>query len=189
MQRLSGFQNGLIAVYARILAAANNGRAQRGFSCKERIEFRIGINLGDVIVEERRHFWRRRKCRGAAGSAGRARWDLRFAAQCATRSGTGSLTPSRIWASRASRTSRGRCGSMRCAPKAWPAAVASVPPTISSSPPVAAPRLSIVVLPFTNLSDDREQQYFADGITEDLTTDLVADRGHVRDLAQYRVHL
>jgi len=36
----------------------------------------------------------------------------------------------------------------------------------------ATPRLSIVVLPFTNLSDDREQQYFADGITEDLTTDL-----------------
>src|SRR5215831_10859362 len=36
----------------------------------------------------------------------------------------------------------------------------------------SAPRLSIVVLPFTNLSDNREQQYFADGITEDLTTDL-----------------
>jgi TolB-like protein len=36
----------------------------------------------------------------------------------------------------------------------------------------ARPRLSIVVLPFTNLSDDREQQYFADAITEDLTTDL-----------------
>jgi len=34
------------------------------------------------------------------------------------------------------------------------------------------PHLSIVVLPFTNLSDDREQQYFADGITADLTTDL-----------------
>jgi hypothetical protein len=31
---------------------------------------------------------------------------------------------------------------------------------------------SIVVLPFANLSDDREQQYFGDGITEDLTTDL-----------------
>ena len=28
------------------------------------------------------------------------------------------------------------------------------------------------MLPFANLSDDREQQYFADGITEDLTTDL-----------------
>ena len=36
----------------------------------------------------------------------------------------------------------------------------------------AAPRLSIVVLPFANLSNDPEQQYFADGITEDLTTDL-----------------
>jgi len=38
--------------------------------------------------------------------------------------------------------------------------------------PLVAPRLSIVVLPFANLSDDREQQYFADGITDDLTTDL-----------------
>ena len=36
----------------------------------------------------------------------------------------------------------------------------------------AAPRLSIVVLPFANLGGDPEQQYFADGITEDLTTDL-----------------
>jgi len=28
------------------------------------------------------------------------------------------------------------------------------------------------VLPFTNLSNDPDQQYFADGITEDVTTDL-----------------
>ena len=35
-----------------------------------------------------------------------------------------------------------------------------------------APRLSIVVLPFGNLSGDPSQDYFADGITEDLTTDL-----------------
>ena len=32
-----------------------------------------------------------------------------------------------------------------------------------------APRLSIVVLPFENLSADKEQDYFADGITDDLT--------------------
>jgi TolB-like protein len=32
--------------------------------------------------------------------------------------------------------------------------------------------LSIVVLPFSNLSSDPDKQYFADGITEDLTTDL-----------------
>jgi adenylate cyclase len=38
--------------------------------------------------------------------------------------------------------------------------------------PLVAPRLSIVVLPFANLSKDPDQQYFADGITEDLTTDL-----------------
>jgi TolB-like protein len=43
---------------------------------------------------------------------------------------------------------------------------------VSASEPAVAPRLSIVVLPFANLSNDPEQQYFADGITEDLTTDL-----------------
>ena len=36
----------------------------------------------------------------------------------------------------------------------------------------SAPRLSIIVLPFANLNNDPDQQYFADGITEDLTTDL-----------------
>jgi TolB-like protein/class 3 adenylate cyclase len=35
-----------------------------------------------------------------------------------------------------------------------------------------APRLSIVVLPFRNLSGDQSQDYVADGITEDLTSDL-----------------
>src|SRR5436190_843206 len=37
---------------------------------------------------------------------------------------------------------------------------------------LAAPRLSIVVLPFISLSNDPDQQYFADGMTDDLTTDL-----------------
>jgi adenylate cyclase len=36
----------------------------------------------------------------------------------------------------------------------------------------SAPRLSIVVLPFTNTPRDAEQEYFAEGMTEDLTTDL-----------------
>jgi TolB-like protein/cytochrome c-type biogenesis protein CcmH/NrfG len=47
-----------------------------------------------------------------------------------------------------------------------------VAPASAISQPAVAPRMSIVVLPFTNLSNDPEQQYFADGITEDLTTDL-----------------
>jgi TolB-like protein len=37
---------------------------------------------------------------------------------------------------------------------------------------LSPPRLSIVVLPFTNLSGDPEQGYFVDGVTESLTTDL-----------------
>jgi TolB-like protein/DNA-binding winged helix-turn-helix (wHTH) protein len=41
-----------------------------------------------------------------------------------------------------------------------------------------APRLSIVVLPFSNLSNDPDQQYFADAITEDLTSDL----SRIRDM-------
>jgi TolB-like protein len=44
--------------------------------------------------------------------------------------------------------------------------------TATAPRPASAPRLSIVVLPFADLSEGRAQQYFADGITDDLTTDL-----------------
>jgi adenylate cyclase len=43
---------------------------------------------------------------------------------------------------------------------------------IASNAPADAAHLSIVVLPFANLSGDASQDYFADGITENLTTDL-----------------
>ena len=43
--------------------------------------------------------------------------------------------------------------------------------------PYSAPRLSIVVLPFANLSNDPQQEYFADAITEDLTTDIAGIQG------------
>jgi len=57
---------------------------------------------------------------------------------------------------------------------------AALGPEMAAEPGIAAipggarqpPRLSIVVLPFTNLSSDPDQEYFADGITDDLTTDL-----------------
>jgi serine/threonine protein kinase/Tfp pilus assembly protein PilF len=46
----------------------------------------------------------------------------------------------------------------------------SLPRLINSS---RTPRIqSIAVLPLTNLSGDKEQEYFADGITEELITDL-----------------
>jgi TolB-like protein/class 3 adenylate cyclase len=38
--------------------------------------------------------------------------------------------------------------------------------------PAAAPHLSIMVLPFANIGGDPEQDYFVDGVTESLTTDL-----------------
>jgi adenylate cyclase len=43
--------------------------------------------------------------------------------------------------------------------------------------PPGVPRLSIVVLPFTNFSNDPERDYLADGITDDLTTDLTRISG------------
>lgn len=44
--------------------------------------------------------------------------------------------------------------------------------------PLSPPRLSIVVLPFANLSGDPENDHFVDGVTESLTTDL----SHISDL-------
>jgi TolB-like protein/class 3 adenylate cyclase len=41
----------------------------------------------------------------------------------------------------------------------------------------STPRLSLVVLPFANIGSDPEQDYFVDGVTESLTTDLSRIRG------------
>ena len=43
----------------------------------------------------------------------------------------------------------------------------------------APPRLSMVVLPFANIGGDPEQEHFVDGVTESLTTDLSRIRGAV----------
>jgi adenylate cyclase len=68
----------------------------------------------------------------------------------------------------------------------WPVAAAAVMLCLFAAaaaiqwrplPQKDAPRLSIVVLPFENMSGDKEQDYFADGITDDLTTDL----SHLQD--------
>src|ERR1700730_1618192 len=139
---------------------------------ERRIEFRVGINLGDVIVEEHDIFG------DGVNVAARLEALAEPGGICISRTvrdqirdrlpyplkdmGEQSVKniarPVRVYALRP--------GDAAGLP------TASVSSATSSSPPITAPRLSIVVLPFTNLSDDREQQYFVDGITEDLTTDL-----------------
>jgi adenylate cyclase len=138
----------------------------------ERIEFRIGINLGDVIAEG-----------GDIFGDG-----VNIAARLEALAEPGGICVSRVVRDQV----RDRLdytfedmGEQEVKNIARPVRVYALPPEgiaelpASSAPPAkavlqpgVAPRLSIVVLPFTNLSDDREQQYFADGITEDLTTDL-----------------
>ena len=55
---------------------------------------------------------------------------------------------------------------------AWWFLDANRPAAVASKAPAEAARLSIVVLPFTNLSNDPAQDYFADGVTDNLTTEL-----------------
>jgi TolB-like protein len=138
---------------------------------QERIRFRIGINLGDVIAEEHDIF----------GDG------VNVAARLEALAEPGGICLSRIVGDQIRDKlpypleDMGEQGVKNIARPvrvyAWrpegPAGSSTAGSSItSSSPAVTAPRLSIVVLPFTNLSDDREQQYFANGITEDLTTDL-----------------
>jgi adenylate cyclase len=128
----------------------------------QRIRFRMGINLGDVIAEEHDIF----------GDG------VNIAARLEALAEPGGICVSRVVYDQV----RDRLpypfkdmGEQSVKNIARPVRVYALRPegrTGSSSPPAAAPRLSIVVLPFANLSNDPEQQYFADGITEDVTTDL-----------------
>ena len=64
--------------------------------------------------------------------------------------------------------------------------VATAAPKVSLALP---DRPSLAVLPFTNIGDDREQDYFADGMVEEIITALVSLPLAVCDRAQFELHL
>src|SRR5215472_3995777 len=135
----------------------------------ERIEFRIGINLGDVIAEAHDIFGDgvnvAARLEGLAEPGGicisrvvrdqvRDKLDYTFE-NVGEQRVKNIARPVRVYALR---------------PEARSAVTVST--TVPTPQTAVASRLSIVVLPITNLGHDPDQQYFADGITEDLTTDL-----------------
>ena len=172
--------DGLLAEFASVVdavrCAAQLQRAmidrEAGMTEDRRIRFRIGINLGDVIVEDDDIFGdgvnvaaRLEELAEPGGICisrmvrDQVRDKLAYAFEDLGEQSVKNIArPVRVYALR---------------PKAIADLPASSVTAVSPvSQPAAASRLSIVVLPFDNLSNDREQQYFADGITEDLTTDL-----------------
>jgi TolB-like protein len=139
---------------------------------EQRIRFRIGVNLGDVIVEEQDIFGDgvnlAARLEGLAEPGG-------ICISGTVRDHVGDRLPY-AFEDLGEQSVKNIARPVR-AYALRPKAITLLPaPNAPTAPPasqlVFAPRLSIVVLPFANLSNDPEQQYFADGITADLTTDL-----------------
>jgi adenylate cyclase len=120
--------DGLLAEFASVVDAVRcAAEIQRGMIDREptvpderRIRFRIGINLGDVIAEDDDIFG------DGVNVAARLEGLAEPGGVCISRTVRDQIrascpTLSRIRASRASRTSLGRCESMHCAPKPSPA--------------------------------------------------------------------
>src|SRR5580692_1650923 len=172
--------DGVLAEFASVVDAVRcAGEIQRGMANRDldlaeerRLRFRIGVNLGDVIADgddiygDGVNIAARLEGLAAPGGvcvSGTVRDHigdrLPYAFEDMGEQSVRNIArPVRVYALRP----KGTAG----------VSTARASSATSRLPPLSAPRLSIVVLPFTNLSDDREQQYFADGITEDLTTDL-----------------
>jgi TolB-like protein/class 3 adenylate cyclase/Flp pilus assembly protein TadD len=172
--------DGFLVEFASVVDAVRcAAEIQRGMIDREpevpeerRIRFRIGVNLGDVIADggdiygDGVNIAARLEGLAAPGSiciSGTVRDHIGDRlpytfTDMGEQSVKNIARPVRVYALLSESTS------------GLPAAILSS--TASRLPAGVAPRLSIVVLPFTNLSIDPEQQYFADGITEDLTTDL-----------------
>ena len=145
-----------------------------GVAPDKRIEFRIGIHLGDVVEEadgdlmgDGVNIAARLESianPGAICLSEQAYWQVKGRLDLAVSDlGPTQLKniaePIRVYSLGVGQPAQAR-------PAPGPAAEKSAPP-----------RLSIVVLPFANLGGGPEQEYFVDGVTESLTTDLSRIRG------------
>jgi TolB-like protein/class 3 adenylate cyclase/Tfp pilus assembly protein PilF len=191
----------------RCAIEVQNGMAERnaGVSPDKRIEFRVGVHLGDVVEEEDGDLMGdgvniaarlEGICKpGAICLSEQARWQVKGRLDLAvTDLGPTQLKniaePIRVYSLQAGAPAQAKPATPvePSAPKTR-SALASLAGGFAAlliliagsawyllgagrSPPTEAAHLSIVVLPFTNLSGDPTQDYFADGITENLTTDI-----------------
>jgi adenylate cyclase len=141
-----------------------------------RVEFRIGINVGDIIIDERDIFGDgvnvAARLEGLAEPGGicvsgrvhedvQGKLDIAFE-DAGERQLKNILRPIRVF----------RVQRHKDAPKGATPSTSSQRPSIAVLPFQWADRPSIAVLPFVNMSGDAEQEYFADGITEDIITAL-----------------
>jgi len=82
------------------------------------------------------------------------------------------------FAERVLRVLKGSAAPEPPAPRAWPSASpAAAPASAAPAAPAAREPPSIAVLPFVNMSRDEENEYFADGLSEELLNVLAKIRG------------
>ena len=77
-----------------------------------------------------------------------------------------------------------RVWGVRSGPSSSPAT-----PTETAQPPTLPGKPSIAVLPFENMSGDPEQEYFADGMVEDIITGLSRSKSAFCDRPSFQLHL
>ena len=131
-----------------------------------RIAFRVGINVGDVIVEPHDVFG------DGVNIAARLQSIADPGGICISSSAhehiQGKISVQFVDLGDQNLKNIGRPVRAYAALTNGPSPATQVQSIVTIPPP----RLSIVVLPFSNLSGDPKQEYFVDGITESLTTDL-----------------